>query len=357
MIDEADAIVRQYEIARADYEALAIRIRQLLLDLLKGEGLDIIQIESRAKSTESLRDKLSDKGDAYSDLGDITDLCGVRVITYYLEDVDVVESLLAREFEVDESNSVDKSKQLKWDQFGYLSRHYILQLKSPRTTLAEWQPCQNLKFEVQVRTSLQHAWAAVNHKLDYKNESSVPSELRRTLHRLSALFEIADSQFSDLRRSVVELAASYAKSVDDGDLSAELNADSLDAYFDRSPVYSRARASVEAVGEPLLPHGAQPFQTARDRSDLLEFFKLAGMTQLLQVDEWLHQLVSDSTLLKVVSEVEAGPRRAINLDDFLSQALAVERPEVDDFYEEVYGTPDDWLPRARALLQERRTAQ
>lgn len=54
-------------------------------------------------------------------------------------------------------------------------------------------------------TVLQHAWATISHKLDYKSEVDVPRELRRSLFRLSALLELADKEFVDLRRRTEEL--------------------------------------------------------------------------------------------------------------------------------------------------------
>jgi putative GTP pyrophosphokinase len=57
----------------------------------------------------------------------------------------------------------------------------------------------DIRAEIQVRTALQHAWSAVHHKLEYKSSTEAPPELRRRLFRLSALFELADEQFSELR--------------------------------------------------------------------------------------------------------------------------------------------------------------
>ena len=58
----------------------------------------------------------------------MTDLLGVRIITYFPDEVDKAAKLVEREFCVDPDNSVDKRSILDPDRFGYLSLHYVLTL-------------------------------------------------------------------------------------------------------------------------------------------------------------------------------------------------------------------------------------
>src|SRR2546427_6148809 len=182
------------------YEDFTFRLLALMENLLKDANIDIVQVDARPKSVESFSEKLRRKGERYTDpLEQMTDLVGLRVITYYLEDVSRVGDLINHEFVLDAENSVDKADAVGPDQFGYRSVHYVARLGRNRQGLAEWQPFGDSCFEVQVRTSLQHAWAAVDHKLRYKTANDVPDHLKRRLYRLSALFEFADEQFSALR--------------------------------------------------------------------------------------------------------------------------------------------------------------
>ncbi|VDN46192.1 protein of unknown function [Petrocella atlantisensis] len=48
------------------------------------------------------------------------------------------------------------------DRFGYLSVHYIAELKDD-AIIPEHKKLKKLKFEIQVRTLLQHAWSEVEH--------------------------------------------------------------------------------------------------------------------------------------------------------------------------------------------------
>lgn len=220
-----------YRRRRSEFEEFTSKLTDLVRELLRRAGIDVVQVESRTKSAESFSEKIQRKGLLDLDpLAVLTDLVGIRIITYYLEDVEKVGEIIKREFAVDMANSVDKAEVLDADQFGYTSVHYIVRLGGHRRELAEWRPFVEIPAEIQVRTALQHAWAAVDHKLRYKAEVDVPPELKRQLSRLSALFELADEQFSELRVASERLSADYRRAVSEGSLGIALNLASLREY-------------------------------------------------------------------------------------------------------------------------------
>ena len=98
----------------------------------------------------------------------MTDITGVRVITYFADQVDEIAKVMEGEFNIDIKNSIDKRDILDPDRFGYLSLHYVIvSLSSARCALAEYRSFSELKAEVQVRSILQHAWAEIEHDLGY----------------------------------------------------------------------------------------------------------------------------------------------------------------------------------------------
>lgn len=155
-------------------------------------------IEKRIKEIKSLKNKLekkiTDNSSTISsltiskseDIKEITDLSGIRVIVFYLEDVRQVLNLICQVYKIDEVNSNFFLSNSEYDRFGYQSVHVIV----------EWE---SIKIEVQIRTVLQHAWAAISHKMDYKSVMKSPYQLKRKLSRLSGLIEIADNEFNDLK--------------------------------------------------------------------------------------------------------------------------------------------------------------
>lgn len=226
--------VEHYREARGHHKQFTLKLRQLLEIVLSSRSVDA-QLEHRTKSVESFAEKLARKG-YERPLAEMTDLSGVRIIVHTLDQVDLVGRLVADELAVDRELSVRKSERLAPDRFGYLSDQYIVRVGAARLTAAEWAPFAGDLAEVQVRTALQHAWAAVEHSLNYKTRTAVPRSLQRRLYRLGALFELADQEFADITEQAGRLQAEYKEGVRSAYLEVELNADSLTAYLDASDV-------------------------------------------------------------------------------------------------------------------------
>jgi putative GTP pyrophosphokinase len=275
---------------------------------------------------ERASEKIKRKGGKYADpLRDMTDLVGLRVITYYQEDVEKVGELIRAAFSVDEENSVDKSSDLAPDRFGYASIHYVVSLGADRAELGEWRIFKGTRAEIQVRTVLQHAWAAVNHKLDYKSEGEIPDVLQRRLFRLSALFELADEQFSSIKDARREISESYTTVVKDGNFDLPLNLTSFTAY-----VYGSARMAEldqRATGSKAPSNNADPKQRSRDRRALLEVLRECDFATLSQLDDYFG---SDSfkRAFKVVSGIESMVA-LVTLEFQMTWALVVEKNRPD----------------------------
>jgi putative GTP pyrophosphokinase len=176
-------------------------IRRLLKDRVQFHS-----ISHRIKSKPSTRQKLITGASKYTGIQALTDLLGVRIITYYSDEVDAVATIVEKEFSVDKKNSVDKRALLDPDRFGYLSLHYIVQLRKDRSQLAEYASFSELKFEIQIRSILQHAWAEIEHDLGYKSEAAIPRDIQRRFSRLAGLLEVADDEFygfAEIGQSIV----------------------------------------------------------------------------------------------------------------------------------------------------------
>ena len=220
-----EAILQEYRDQLPRLREAADTVYGRLKATLDEAGLLVAAIEYRVKAEDSLAGKLELKGAKYKTLADITDIIGMRVITFYIDDVDKVASAVERLFEVDWANSVDKRKIHEIDSFGYLSLHYICSM-----------PDFPYRFEIQMRTVLQHAWANMNHDTGYKSGVEVPREYLRNLSRLAGMLELVDEQFSSIRAELTDYRRRVRALVASGNLDdAPLDGDTYRSYLELDP--------------------------------------------------------------------------------------------------------------------------
>ncbi|WP_179317928.1 GTP pyrophosphokinase [Winogradskyella undariae] len=226
--------VEQYKELKPIYERFSQSLIVLIKSILDVNEIKYHLIEGRSKEIDSFKNKIELKKGKYGNpLEEIMDLCGIRIIVYYQTDIDKIDSLIRENFEVDLKNSVDKSTILKSNEFGYLSNHYIIKINSVRSHLPEWLKFNDLKAEIQLRTVLQHSWAAISHELEYKSNFDIPDLLKRKLFRLAGLFELADEQFVQVKQKQFELSKAIENKTDIENISVynEMNLDTIKYYF------------------------------------------------------------------------------------------------------------------------------
>ena len=160
-------ILEDYRKQRENFVKLGDTVHSILSNIVDELGLSVLTVEHRVKTEKSLAGKLERKGDAYNTFEDITDILGCRVVCFLTDEINKIGQKVEEKFVVDWENSSNKRDLLKESEFGYLSLHYICSLPYG----AEWpdEICGK-KFEIQIRTILQHAWSAIHHDIGYKNK-------------------------------------------------------------------------------------------------------------------------------------------------------------------------------------------
>ncbi len=230
------SILDEYDAQLSNIVAYSTYLHILCRDLLESSGIRVHKIEYRAKDRASLSKKIAKPEKDYQSLTDVTDLCGIRIITYLSTDVDKVADIIENEFEIDSANSTDKRKILAADKFGYLSLHYIAQLSKSRSVLREYNRYAGLKAEIQIRSVIQHAWAEIEHDIGYKSENAIPDEIKRRFYRLAALLELADLEFVGVTNDIVNYNKKASGQIASNQLTEiSINKDTL-RLFIRGPV-------------------------------------------------------------------------------------------------------------------------
>ncbi len=229
MMDSLDLhcqlILDEYRDSLPLLEQMKEEVLAKLCEALDRNGLYVTAIEARIKTEESLAGKLALKGAKYATLADITDVLGARIITFYTDDVDRVAAMAEQMFDIDWENSVDKRRLHQLDSFGYNSLHYICRL-----------PNYPLRFELQLRTTLQHAWASINHDTGYKSGIEIPREYLRRMNRLAGMLEMADDEFSRIRTEINDYRRRVQQLVSSGRLDEVLlDGDTFRSYLQAKP--------------------------------------------------------------------------------------------------------------------------
>ena len=269
-------LLAQYRQLLPIYEIMAEVIPEKLNEFLTEAGIIVAAVEHRVKTESSLAGKLQLKGEKYQSIHDITDLVGIRVITFYNDDVDKVASVLERMFEIDWENSIDKRKAHEIDSFGYLSLHYICRVPESSFIVPEHPELNQIRFEVQMRTVLQHAWANMNHDTGYKSGVEIPKVYKRNLSRLAGMLELVDDEFSRIRQELADYRRQVQNLVASGNLSeVPLDGDAFKSYLQIGPFDALMRR-IASINQAEI----QPV----DLSKFLPLFKAMGFQNLGDID-------------------------------------------------------------------------
>lgn len=159
-----------------DYAALAEAVESILRTAIAAhpDALRLQQVQRRAKKPESLKKKLEDRNLLSTTTleTDIKDLAGCRLIFYTNSDVSrfLNSGIIQDNFEVDWTRTkIHHPVPGKTEPDNlFISNNYVLKLKADRTALPEYARFSDIWCEVQVQTTLNHAWSEMEHDIIYK---------------------------------------------------------------------------------------------------------------------------------------------------------------------------------------------
>lgn len=330
--DMATTLLAEFDKRFSDYEALNVSGQRLLTDLLKMGRLKVLSITGRVKDRESLVEKLLRPGKDYENLQQVTDVVGLRVVTFFEDDVDEVASIIAKEFQLVLEHCSDRRYFEDPDRFGYRSLHYVCKLSEARKKLSENARCCEEMFEIQIRSILQHAWAEIEHDLGYKNPGTIPNEIRHQLFRVAGLLEIADREFKEVRDRTKTYREVVALGIKRNALSSiELNSISYLEFIGASPIVKDLDRFILDLGYTIAG--------AADEDFLVGCLRWVGVDSIENLQTSLEEHASllkryAKAILTDPSQGSVNPALSIF---HLAQIVALEQSGVDGltkFYEE-----------------------
>lgn len=152
----------------------------LLEEILMSHSINYAFVRGRVKSEESIEGNF--KGHQYkdsklSDLHDIRDLIGCRIVFYLSEDQLAFLDIVRKEFEI-----VDERRKESVDKYqGY---HLFCKLTSSRVMLSEYNKYKDILFELQLTTVLHHGWNELDHDIFYKDKAGLGNNHQRLYSKL-----------------------------------------------------------------------------------------------------------------------------------------------------------------------------
>ena len=188
MYNDAKKIIQQYHDKQEIYRSLKDDIEDICSRIISTHRFRISNMSIRIKTEEALLKKITYKN-KYQDIDEITDVVACRIITLFEDDVNEIFKCIQDTFEVVEVNDKRKKNYEDRIDFGYNSLHILVKFNEERCQLIEYADYKNIVFELQIRTTLQHSWAEIEHGLGYKSQYEIPKEIRRRLTRLAASLE------------------------------------------------------------------------------------------------------------------------------------------------------------------------
>jgi putative GTP pyrophosphokinase len=216
----------------AEYEGFLKNRLMIIRDLESGlekefSGLNSnLTVKGRLKDFSSYHKKYIRvlKNASQAVLPEITDLIGLRVVCPFLEDMIAAEKIIKENFEIVEAER--KGAGYSFKEFGYESTHLLINI--PPCLLRKRGDCGCKVAEIQIRTSLQDAWAEVEHELVYKAEFTPFDEpMKRKLAALNASLSLADTVFQEIRSYQRQLNGELGKRRDSFYQKIEESTDAL----------------------------------------------------------------------------------------------------------------------------------
>jgi ppGpp synthetase/RelA/SpoT-type nucleotidyltranferase len=215
------------------YKRLSKKIESLLSEVFEINNSSYHLISSRTKAIDSVRDK--GKSDKYKDpIREIQDFSGIRVITYVEDEISIICKLIEDNFDIDFTNSSNKSDALGVDRVGYKSVHYVASLKSERLKLPEYKQFEGKVFELQIRTILQHAWAEIEHDRNYKFSGKLPDNISRRFKIVAGVLEMADREFNNISQEIDVISESTKEATNSGNLNIPITSVSMSQFLQNS---------------------------------------------------------------------------------------------------------------------------
>lgn len=194
-VPERKRLEMLYDRYRHSYQESLNKLTRKVRKILIKSELNF-NVKFRLKSFDSFFGKLMRMRRDGENFALINDMLGMRVVLPFLEDVQQAQELITENFNIIEIEY--KGAKNSFREFSYDSIHILVDISESH--LENTIPYMRKVCEIQIRTTLQDAWAEVEHELIYKANSTLPNDsIKRKLASLNASLTLSDIIFQEIR--------------------------------------------------------------------------------------------------------------------------------------------------------------
>lgn len=231
---------RRYQEYLPIVEEVASRVKNTMLNFCEKNGY---ALTSRIKTIESLAEKI--ETGRFKQWSDLDDLFACTVIVPTLHQEQKVVNFCHDTFEVSKSIKRGQPKKSP-DTFRFDSTRIYAKLKRIEDANAsQLLSIFNIKFEIQIKSAFEHAWAVSTHELVYKSsvidwkKLRLAAQIKATVEQLDTLIlafdqvseTIQESEYPEIKRKR-QLAEATQKLFDQEKIPQELKPKDMSRFCD-----------------------------------------------------------------------------------------------------------------------------
>ncbi len=160
----------------------------------------IEHVKSRVKRPKSIMRKMNNKNlelTRENVVDNINDIAGIRIICSFKNDIFKVAKMLESQNDIEVVNCKDYVTTPK--ENGYQSYHMLVKIPIFLSDRVE-----KFTVEVQIRTSAMDFWASVEHKINYKSDNELTTQLREKLKMCSLMSSHLDDEMYEINKKLNE---------------------------------------------------------------------------------------------------------------------------------------------------------
>lgn len=205
LFNKIDDTLHLLKIKKEDYQQIRKEIKYILLDILDHNNEMIMDISSRVKSAESLREKIIRnrlylKYETDQDILDhLSDLIGLKIECRFIDEEEKVFQILKNYFTIAVNDGYYCSKKYPYLKLELESKQPQMQRNGFTIYRIDGyyeRDTEKIRFELQIKSMVNSFWGDIEHKLVYKNTNYYVYDkfMKNLLSSINSNLSIIDSQ-------------------------------------------------------------------------------------------------------------------------------------------------------------------